>query len=192
MDDIVKRAQLMPTVNTFLRGLRSADPEAAEGGGPTHPSFVYSTLVPLLLLAACGAGQPAVRPDAGAAPVPSTVPSAVPSTGPTTTAPAAIEGCPTGIGAAAQDADQAVRCLYAAWREDSRANAALFASQDVVDSLFTTRWSPPAGSLRPCRDDPAIGAQTCSIDYHGAEYLFDARRSEGGWRVTQLRGPRQP
>ncbi|MDQ3569384.1 MAG: hypothetical protein M3396_01925 [Actinomycetota bacterium] len=150
----------------------------------TGPSVICSSLIPLLVLAACGADEPGSGRHAGATTVPGPAASAS-----TTTTPAGLGDCPAGIGAAAQDPDQAARCLYAAWREDSRARAAVFASLDVVDSLFARRWSPPEGNLRPCVSDPDIGALACGVDYHGAQYFFDVRRSEGGWRVTQLRGP---
>ena len=95
-------------------------------------------------------------------------------------------GCPSGIGVAAQSAQQAARCLFQAWEGNDRTRAAAFASLDVVDLLFRERWSTPAGTFKDCSADAATGGQTCTFEHHGNRYLFDVRRSEGGWRVTQL------
>ncbi len=99
--------------------------------------------------------------------------------------------CPTGIGAGPADALQAARCLYAAWKAGDRAAAAVVASTDVVESLFRERWSPPDGNILPCIADPATDAQLCSYDYHDSVYHLGVRRSEGGWRVTEVQGPLQ-
>nr|MDQ3574879.1 hypothetical protein [Actinomycetota bacterium] len=137
-------------------------------------SVIRSTVIPLLVLAvaaACGADEPGSGGgDAGATTVPGHAASAS-----TVTTPVSLRHCPAGIGAAAQDPDQAARCLYAAWREDSRASAAVFASLDVVDSLFAERWSPPEGNLRPCVSDPDIGALACGVDFLLLFYFFDVR-----------------
>ena len=161
-------------------------PEMGTSQPRTRASVICSSVIPLLVLAAaaaCGADEPGLGSDAGTTTAPRNAASES-----TTTTPAGLQDCPAGVGAAARDPDQAARCLYAAWREGSRARAAVFASLDVVDSLFANRWSAPDGDLSPCFSDPDIGAQACRLHYHGAEYFFDVRRSEGGWRVTQLRG----
>ena len=98
-------------------------------------------------------------------------------------------GCPSGTGTAAQSAPQAARCLYEAWKNDDRALAAVFASLDVVDSLFGEQWSPPEGTFEGCSATPGGSGQACTFVHHGASYLFDVRRSEGGWRVTRLQAP---
>jgi len=80
----------------------------------------------------------------------------------TTPASAIPAGCPSGTGLAAQNAPQAARCLYEAWRRGDQVGAAA---------------------------QPATGGQACTYGYHGQRYVFDVRRSEGGWRVTQVQGP---
>ncbi len=106
----------------------------------------------------------------------------------TATTPAAIPGgCPSGVGVAAQSAQQAARCLFQAWEEDNRARAAAFASLDVVEALFRERWSAPVGTFNGCASQSGAEGQLCTIDHRGTSYQFDVRRSEGGWRVTQLR-----
>ena len=107
----------------------------------------------------------------------------------TTTAPApAIPGgCPSGVGVAAQSAQQAARCLFQAWEEDNRARAAAFASLDVVETLFRERWSAPVGTFDGCAPQSGTEGQLCTINHRGTSYRFEVRRSEGGWRVTQLR-----
>jgi hypothetical protein len=87
---------------------------------------------------------------------------------------------------AAQSAQQAARCLFQAWESDDRARAAAFASLDVVELLFQRRWTPPGGTFRDCSANAGTGGQTCTIEHQGGRYLFDVRRSEGGWRVAQL------
>lgn len=141
-------------------------------------------LVMILLLVACGSdGANSTRHKA-----PSTVASPV-TTGPATSAPTGAVGCPSGIGTAAQSADEAARCLYAAWKAADRAGAAVFASVDVVDALFRQPWSPPEGRILPCTPDPQAGEEVCRYDHHGDAYVLSVRPSEGGWRVTQLQGP---
>jgi hypothetical protein len=117
-----------------------------------------------------------------------------PAPNPTTTATAPLAtgipgGCPSGTGTAAQSAPQAARCLYQAWKDDDRAAAAVFASLDVVDSLFRDRWSPPDGTFEGCSATPGASGQSCMFEHHGARYVFDVRPSEGGWRVTRLQAP---
>jgi hypothetical protein len=151
-------------------------------------------LVLIVALGACSTKEPEPAPGA-APPVASTAPAttatstatSAPGT-PTTPAPAASipGGCPTGVGAAAQSAPQAARCLFLAWETDDRARAAAFASLDVVELLFQRRWAPPAAAFRDCSANPATGGQTCAFEHQGGRYVLDVRRSEGGWRVTQL------
>ena len=124
--------------------------------------------------------------------------TSVTTAAPTTSAPpstatsgAANRACPTGVGAGPAEPLQAARCLYAAWKANDRAAAAVVASTDAVDSLFRERWSPPDGAVPPCIPDPATGSHLCSFEYHDAVYHLDVRRSEGGWRVTQVQGPLQ-
>ena len=92
------------------------------------------------------------------------------------------------MGVAAQNAQQAARCLFAAWEADDRALAAGFASLDVVGVLFRERWSPPPGTFAGCSAEAATSGEVCTFEHRGTRYVFDVRRSEGGWRVTQLRG----
>lgn len=150
----------------------------------------------LALTAALGACAGDDQPESA---VGSALPSTT-STTPTTTAPsrplvsttttttAAIPGgCPSGVGVAAQSAQQAARCLFQAWEEDNRARAAAFASLDVVEALFRERWSAPAGTFDGCASQSGTEGQLCTINHRSTSYQFDVRRSEGGWRVTQLR-----
>jgi hypothetical protein len=87
---------------------------------------------------------------------------------------------------AAQSAQQAARCLFQAWETDDRAKAAAFASLDVVELLIQRRWTPPSATFRDCSADAGTGGQTCTFEHSGGRYVLDVRRSEGGWRVTQL------
>lgn len=155
-----------------------------------------SALALTVTLAACAAGDEQSEPTVGSA-LPSAT-SSTPSTtttlarplvSTTTTAAAAPipGGCPSGVGVAAQSAPQAARCLFQAWEEDNRARAATFASLDVVEALFRERWSAPAGRFDGCASQSGTEGQLCTIDHRGTAYQFDVRRSEGGWRVTQLR-----
>jgi hypothetical protein len=146
--------------------------------------------------AACSSDQAQPRPDnpSTVASDPSTtdVTSAPATTRPATTiAPVAAipGGCPSGVGVAAQSAEQAARCLFRTWEEADRTRAAAFASLDVVDMLFRDRWSSPPGTFAGCSAEPATGGQLCTFEHRGTRYVFDVRRSEGGWRVTQLRRP---
>jgi predicted lipid-binding transport protein (Tim44 family) len=123
--------------------------------------------------------------SARAVPASTTASSTVATTTPTTTA--IPGGCPSGVGAAAQNAEQAARCLFQSWERNDRTAAAAFASLDVVDVLFRDRWSAPAGTFAGCATQPASDGQTCTVEHRGTRYQFDVRRSEGGWRVTQLR-----
>lgn len=107
----------------------------------------------------------------------------------TTTSAAAVipGGCPSGVGVAAQSAQQAARCFFQAWEEDNRTRAAAFASLDVVEALFRERWTAPVGTFDGCTPQSGTEGQLCTINHRGTSYRFDVRRSEGGWRVTQLR-----
>ncbi|MDQ3641686.1 MAG: hypothetical protein M3450_09605 [Actinomycetota bacterium] len=154
-----------------------------------------SALALTAALGACAAGEEQREPAVGSPPpsTTSTTPSTTtapsrPLVSTTTTTPAAIPGgCPSGVGVAAQSAQQAARCLFRAWEEDNRARAAAFASLDVVEALFRERWSAPVGTFDGCASQSGTGGQLCTIDHRGTSYQFDVRRSEGGWRVTQLR-----
>ena len=155
-----------------------------------------SALVLTAALGACSADDEQREPAAGPAlastsstnpSTTSTPPSQVVSTTPTT---AAIPGgCPSGVGVAAVSAQQAARCLFQSWEEDNRTSAATFASLDVVDALFRERWSAPRGAFTGCSAQPGTEGQLCTIEHRGTRYQFEVRRSEGGWRVTQLRRP---
>ena len=154
-----------------------------------------SALALTVALAACASGDEQPEPAVGSAlpSATSTTPSTAttlsrPLVSTTTTAAAAIPGgCPSGVGVAAQSAPQAARCLFRAWEEDNRARAAVFASLDVVEALFRERWSAPVGRFDGCASQSGTEGQLCTIDHRGTSYQFDVRRSEGGWRVTQLR-----
>ena len=152
-----------------------------------------SVLVLVVTLGACSTKD--TPPGPSAAPVASTAPATTATTTVTSssvarTTPPPVEsipgGCPTGVGVAAQSAPQAARCLFQAWETDDRAKAAAFASLDVVELLFQLRWTAPRGTFRDCSANPGTGGQTCTFEHHGSRYLFDVRRAEGGWRVTQL------
>ena len=93
------------------------------------------------------------------------------------------------MGVAAQNAPQAARCLYEAWKQNDQAGAAVYASLDVVEILFRRPWSAPEGNYEGCSAQPATGGETCTYGHHGERYVFDVRRSEGGWRVTQVQAP---
>lgn len=146
-----------------------------------------SALTVVVALASCGSKQAQPRRSAPTTPGSTTTTAATrATTTPTTGIPG---GCPSGIGAAAQSSAQAARCLYEAWKKDDRASAAVFASVDVVDILFRQRWSPPEGTFKGCSAEPSTGGQRCTFDHHGASYVFGVQRSEGGLRVTDVRGP---
>jgi hypothetical protein len=142
-----------------------------------------------VLLAACADDGP---DDRAATPSETTVAEQTTPT-PSTTVISGAEkpACPTGVGRGPADALQAVRCLYAAWKAGDKSAAAVVASTDAVEALFRERWSPPEGNILPCIPDPATDAQLCSYDYHDAVYHLGVRRSEGGWRVTEVQGPLQ-
>ncbi len=145
----------------------------------------------LVVLSACASDG---SDDVTITPSETSVPTAAPTASmpPSTAAPATAKpACPTGVGVGPADPLRAARCLYEAWKANDRAAAAVVASTDAVDSLFQERWSPPDGTVPPCTPDPATGAHLCSFDYHDAVYSLDVRRSEGGWRVTQVQGPLQ-
>ncbi|MDQ1413074.1 MAG: hypothetical protein QOE07_1662 [Acidimicrobiaceae bacterium] len=150
---------------------------------------LFAVLLLLPVLTACGSAKKAVTgPSAGQV---GTTTSATPS--PSTTQPAAPSevipgGCPSGIGAAAQQPDQAAQCLYRAWEAGDRAQAAVFASLDVVANLFATPWTAPLGSFLGCAAQ-SDGGQQCHFEHHGGRYEFETRRSEGGWRVTEVQRP---
>jgi len=149
----------------------------------------------LLLAGACGAcssddpppaAAPALVSSSSTTPSTTSAPLGLPPS--TTLSTAAIPGgCPSGVGVAAQSAQQAARCLFQAWEEGNRTTAAAFASLDVVDVLFRERWSPPTGTFSGCAAQAGTDGQICTVEHRGTRYLFDVRRSEGGWRVTQLR-----
>jgi hypothetical protein len=152
-----------------------------------------SAIVLVVALGACSTNEP--QPAPGAAPVASTAPATTTTTtvasapAPPTNPPPAVSipgGCPTGVGVAAQSAAQAARCLFQAWEADDRGRAAAFASLDVVELLFQRRWTPPSATFRDCSANPGTGGHTCTFEHDGGRYLLDVRRSEGGWRVTQL------
>lgn len=145
----------------------------------------------MVVLAACASGD---SDDPTISPPQNTVTTAAPPTSapaPASSPRAATPGCPTGVGAGPADAQQAARCLYAAWKASDRSAAAVVASADVVDSLFRQRWSPPDATFPPCTSDPVTGSELCRYDHHEGTYLVDVRRSEGGWRVVQVQGPLQ-
>lgn len=154
-----------------------------------------SALALTAALGACAAGDEQPTPAAGSgfpsttsiAPTTTTAPPGPPVSRTATTAAAIPGGCPSGVGVAAQSAQQAARCLFQAWEEDNRARAAAFASLDVVEALFRERWSAPVGMFAGCASQSGNEGQLCTIDHRGTSYRFDVRRSEGGWRVTRLR-----
>ena len=163
---------------------------------PRPVAVCASALVLVVALGACSTKEE--HPEPGAAPAASTAPATTATTTVTSrsltgTAPPSTAnipgGCPTGVGVAAQSAQQAARCLFQAWETGDRARAAAFASLDVVDLLFQLRWTPPTGTFRDCSANPGTGGQTCTFEHQGARYLLDVRRAEGGWRVTQLQRP---
>jgi hypothetical protein len=150
----------------------------------------------VVLGTACGGGKDGDRPGgAGFGPMATGEPgpgaAPPPLTEPTIAMPpsAGASACPTGQRAGASGPDQASACLYAAWKEANRAKAEAVASVDAVDALFRERWSAPEGTVTPCTPGSQEGSMTCSFEHHGANYVLDARRSEGGWRVTQVQGP---
>jgi hypothetical protein len=160
---------------------------------------LVSVAVALVLtagLGACSSGDdgpvPAASPvpasSSSTAPKASTAPSS-PTASATPTTAAIPGGCPSGVGVAAQSAEQAARCLFRSWERDDRTGAAAFASLDVVDALFRERWSAPVGTFGGCVPQAGSDGLLCTIEYRGTRYQFDVRRSEGGWRVTQLRRP---
>ena len=143
----------------------------------------------LVLLTACADDR---SDDRTASPAETTVAEQTTPTPPTTVISGADRPtCPTGVGSGPADALQAARCLYAAWKAGDRTAAEVVASTDAVDALFRERWSPPEGNILPCIPDPATAAQHCSYDYHDAVYHLGVRRSEGGWRITEVQGPLQ-
>ena len=154
-----------------------------------------SALLLAAALGGCSADDEQSEPAVGSPlpPTTSTSPSTTtarsePLANATTTAPAAIPGgCPSGVGVAAQSAQQAARCLFQAWEEGNRTRAAAFASLDVVDALFREGWSAPVGTFDGCAPQSGTEGQLCTINHRGTSYRFEVRRSEGGWRVTQLR-----
>ena len=156
-----------------------------------------SALVLTVTLVACPSDDEPPAPDAGsagAAPTTSSVPGTTigSSTPVASTAPTAAPipgGCPSGVGVASQSAQQAARCLFQTWEEGNRTRAVTFASLDVVDVLFRERWSPPTGTFDGCSAKSGSEGQVCTMEHRGTRYLFDVRRSEGGWRVTQLQRP---
>ena len=155
-----------------------------------------SALILVVALGACSTNEK--QPGPSAAPSVSNAPATtgttlVTSTSVTRPTPPSTEnvpgGCPTGVGVAAQSAQQAARCLFQAWEADDRARAAAVASLDVVELLFQLQRTPPTATFRDCSATPVTGGQTCTFEHHGGRYLLDVRRSEGGWRVTQLQRP---
>lgn len=153
-----------------------------------------SALLLVVVLAACSTKEeqpgPSAAPSGSTAPAPATTTTTMVASSPVTTTPPSTGsipgGCPTGVGVAAQSAQQAARCLLQAWETDDRARAAAFASLDVVEVLFQLQRTPPTATFRDCSANPSTGGQTCTFEHHGGRYLLDVRRSEGGWRVTQL------
>lgn len=151
----------------------------------------------VLTLAACSSERAQPQPGATSSLAPAdattrTAAATVTSRPAATTVPPATAvpgGCPSGVGIAAQSAEQAARCLFRAWEEGDRTRAAGFASLDVVEVLFRDRWSSPPGTFAGCSAEPSTGGQLCDFEHRGTRYVFDVRRSEGGWRVTQLRRP---
>ena len=149
----------------------------------------------VLTLAACSSerAQPEPRATSTLAPddaTTTTAPTSATSRPLATTVPPTTGvpgGCPSGVGIAAQSGEQAARCLFRAWEEGDRTRAAGFASLDVVDTLFREPWSAPPGTFVGCSAEAATGGQLCTFEHRGTRYVFDVRRSEGGWRVTQLR-----
>ena len=155
-----------------------------------------SALVLVVALGACSTKDappgPSAAPSASTEPATTTTTAVTSSTVPRTTPPttgAIPGGCPTGVGVAAQNAQQAARCLFQAWEADDRARAAAFASLDVVELLFRQRWTAPSATFGSCSANPGTGGQTCTLEHGGGRYLLDVRMSEGGWRVTQLQRP---
>src|SRR5690349_20885236 len=148
---------------------------------------VVCALALAVAVGACSADDEAPAPAAVGVPastsstaVPaSTTTSCVTVTTPPTTA-AIPGGCPSGVGVAAQSAEQAARCLFQTWERNDRTGAAVFASLDVVDALFRERWSAPPGTFAGCGAQAGSDGQTCTIEHRGTRYQFDARRSEGG------------
>lgn len=163
---------------------------------PRPVAMGASALLLVVALGACSTKEaqprPSADPSASTSPA-TTATSTVTSRPVTSTTPPSTQsipgGCPTGVGVAAASAQQAARCLFQAWETDDRARAAAFASLDVVELLFQVRWTPPTGTFTDCATNPGTGGQTCTFEHHGGRYLLDVRRSEGGWRVTQLQRP---
>ena len=155
-----------------------------------------SALVLVVALGGCSTKDappaPSAAPSATTEPATTATTTVTSSTVPRTTPPSTGTipgGCPTGVGVAAQNAQQAARCLLQAWEADDRARAAAFASLDVVELLFRQRWSPPGATFGSCSANPGAGGQTCTFEHHGGRYVLDVRMSEGGWRVSQLQRP---
>lgn len=157
---------------------------------PSRRVLLGGGLALLALLGGCESeDQPATQPTTTSSALSTTTSGPAHAPSASTTSAASASGCPTGVGAGPEDAARAVRCLYAAWKEGDRDKAAAVASVDVVASLFGHRWSPPEADLGPCHPNPRTGGEDCSFDHHSGVYLLDVRRSEGGWRVTQVQGP---
>ncbi|MEA2844669.1 MAG: hypothetical protein QOJ69_2340 [Actinomycetota bacterium] len=152
-----------------------------------------AAFVLILACSACSPKQAQPEPTSTTTPASTTTappPTQEPATTATVTPTSGVPGgCPSGTGSAAQSAPQAARCLYQAWSDADRAGAAVFASLDVVDSLFREPWSPPEGTFEGCSATPGTSGQSCAFEHHGGRYLFDVRQSEGGWRVTRLQAP---
>ena len=95
----------------------------------------------------------------------------LPGTGSTTTtAPLP----PTTVEPAVPTPEQAATGLFAAYRSGDRAQAATFATEDVIAVLFAEPYSPPDGSFQGCKPDGDLFQ--CKYVQGAASYDMTAQR----------------
>ena len=82
--------------------------------------------------------------------------------------------------------EQAANGLYAAYRENDKAQAAKFATQPVIDTMFSVPYSPPDGTFQGCRPDGDLFR--CSYDQEKANSDMTAQRSAttGSFRIVVI------
>lgn len=111
------------------------------------------------------------------------------ATVPTTSGPVADTSAPvtptSALPAAAGTPDEAAQGLYAAWKNDDRTAALRFATQAVVNDLFSRTYSGPDEKFIGCEPDGDVFA--CTYLYEGGASTFRTTgNADSGYRVVEI------
>lgn len=176
-------------------------PDGAEGGSGGKKAFLIALAV-ILVIAALAAGYllgrggkkdtttsttstPTASPTQSPTPSPTQSPSPTASPSPSRTASPSPSPSPSPTGNKAGTPEEAAQRLYAAWKANSRSQAAPVATQAAIDQLFSRGWSPPDMAFMGCAVEGP--SRICSYLYEGGALVMTVNGgASAGWKVDSI------